>query len=181
MIAPSQHPLVLLREIERRSKANAFELPQQLDIRTTWDGVGFRVGNMQLVAAVDEVKEILPLPRITAVFGAKRWVKGVANIRGTLLPVMDLQDFAQGVAAPPGRRSRILVVRHKGIAAGLVVDEILGLKHFYEEEYGAELGEVEPAYVRYLRGAYRQEGETWPVFSMAALVESPEFMQVAAA
>lgn len=181
MTAPSQHPLLLLREIEQRSKAHAFELPQQLDVRTTWDGLGFRLGNMQVVAAVDEVKEILPLPRITAVFGAQRWVKGVANIRGTLLPVMDLQDFARGVAAVPGRRTRILVVRYKGISAGLMVDEVLGLKHFYEEEFGTELGEVDPAYVRYLRGAYRQEGETWPVFSMAALVDSPEFMQVAAA
>jgi twitching motility protein PilI len=180
MTASFQHPLLLLQEIERRSKAYAFELPQQLDVRTTWDGVGFRVGNMQLVAAVDEVKEILPVPRLTAVFGAQRWVKGVANIRGTLLPVMDLQGFVVGGATVPGRRSRILVVRHKGIAAGLMVDEVLGLKHFYEEEYGAEGGEGEPAFARYLRGSYRQEGETWPVFSMAALVDSPEFMQVAA-
>ncbi len=180
MTVPSQHPLLLLQEIERRSKVHAFELPQQLDVRTTWDGVGFRLGNTQLVAAVDEVKEILPLPRITAVFGAQRWVKGVANIRGTLLPVMDLQGFMQGSVTLPGRRSRILVVRHKGISAGLLVDEVLGLKHFYEEEFGTDGGDSDPAYARYLRGVYRQDGESWPVFSMAALVDSPEFMQVAA-
>jgi twitching motility protein PilI len=180
MTVPSQHPLLLLQEIERRSKVHAVELPQQLDVRTTWDGVGFRLGNTQLVAAVDEVKEILPVPRITAVFGAQRWVKGVANIRGTLLPVMDLQGFMQGSVTLPGRRSRILVVRHKGISAGLLVDEVLGLKHFYEEEFGTDGGDSDPAYARYLRGVYRQDGESWPVFSMAALVDSPEFMQVAA-
>ncbi len=180
MTVPSQHPLLLLQDIERRSKVHAFELPQQLDVRTTWDGVGFRLGNLQLVAAVDEVKEILPLPRITSVPGAQRWVKGVANIRGTLLPVMDLQGFVQDSVTLPGRRSRILVVRHKGISAGLLVDEVLGLKHFYEEEYGSDGGEGESAYARYLRGVYRQDGESWPVFSMAALVDSPEFMQVAA-
>lgn len=180
MTVPFQHPLLLLREIERRSKAHAFELPQQLDVRTTWDGVGFRVGNMQLVAAVDEVKEILPVPRLTSVFGAQRWVKGVANIRGTLLPVMDLSGFVQGGTTVPGRRSRILVVRHKGISAGLMVDEVLGLKHFYEEEYGADGSAGDAAFARYLRGVYGQEGEVWPVFSMAALVDSPEFMQVAA-
>jgi twitching motility protein PilI len=104
----------------------------------------------------------------------------VANIRGTLLPVMDLHGFIQGGVTLPGRRSRILVVRHKGISAGLMVDEVLGLKHFYEEEFSAESGTVDPAFARYLRGSYRQEGEIWPVFSMAALVDSPEFMQVAA-
>jgi twitching motility protein PilI len=180
MTSPSQHPLLLLQEIERRSKVYAFDLPQQLDVRTTWDGVGFRVGNVQLVAAVDEVKEIMPVPRLTAVFGAQRWVRGVANIRGTLLPVMDLQGFVQGSPSSPGRRSRILVVRHKGISAGLMVDEVLGLKHFYEEEHGADDAAGDPAFGRYLRGVYRQDGETWPVFSMIALVDSPEFMQVAA-
>lgn len=180
MTVPSQHPLLLLQDIERRSKVHAFELPQQLDVRVTWDGVGFRVGEVPLVAAVDEVKEILPVPRLTAVFGAKRWVKGVANIRGTLLPVMDLQGFIQGGVTLPGRRSRLLVVRHKGISAGLMVDEVLGLKHFYEEEFSPESGAGDPAFGHYLRGSYRQEGEIWPVFSMAALVDSPEFMQVAA-
>lgn len=179
MTVPSQHPLLLLQDIERRSKNHAFELPQQLDIRTTWDGVGFRIADLHLVATVDDVKEILPLPRMTTVFGARPWVKGVANIRGTLLPVIDLQGFLQNNLALPGRRSRILVVRHKGVSAGLLVDEVLGLKHFYEEEYIADTSEVPAAYSRYLQGTYRQDGEIWPVFSMPTLVDSPEFMQVA--
>lgn len=180
MSAHAEHPMLLLLEIERRSKLHAFELPQQLDVRSTWDGVGFRLGSVQVVAAVDDVKEILPLPRITAVFGAQPWVMGVANIRGALLPVIDLQGFIQNEVAVPGRRSRILVVRHKGVAAGLLVDEVLGLKHFFDEEYGTQIGEVPPAYTRYLHGAYRQDDELWPVFSVAALVDSPDFMQVAA-
>jgi len=180
MTSRPQHPILLLQSIERRSKARAFSLPQQIELKNSWDGVGFRLGNIQLVAAVDEVKEILPLPHITSVPGAKRWVKGVANIRGTLLPVMDLSGFLQGQVSVPGRRSRILVVRHKGISAGLLVDEVLGLKHFLEEEFNTDAGDVEVALQRFVRGAYRQEGDVWPVFSMGALVESSDFMQVAA-
>jgi len=180
MSALPKHPILLLQSIERRSKAHAFELPQQLEVRNTWDGVGFRLGHMQLVAAVDEVKEILPMPRLTTVPGAKRWVLGVANIRGTLLPVLDLHGFVQGQNGTPSRRSRVLVVRHRGITAGLLVDEVLGLQHFYEEEFGNENVMADLALMGYLRGAYRQEGDSWPVFSMGALVDSPEFMQVAA-
>ncbi len=180
MTTRPQHPILLLQSIERRSKAHAFDLPQQIEVRNTWDGVGFRLGNLELVAAVDEVKEILPLPHITSVPGAKRWVKGVANIRGTLLPVMDLRGFMAGENSVPSRRSRVLVVRHQGIAAGLLVDEILGLKHFFDEEFAADAAAVDVAALPYVRGAYRQEGDAWPVFSMSALVESPDFMQVAA-
>jgi len=180
MTSSPQHPILLLQSIERRSKARAFSLPQQIELKNSWDGVGFRLGNMQLVAAVDDVKEILPLPRITAVPGAKRWVKGVANVRGTLLPVMDLSGFLQGQPTTPGRRSRILVVRHKGVSAGLLVDEVLGLKHYLEEEFDPANGDVDALIGRFVRGAYRQEGDVWPVFNMGALVESAEFMQVAA-
>lgn len=180
MTARPQHPILLLQSIERRSKANAFDLPQQIEVRNTWDGVGFRLGNLQFVAAVDEIKEILPLLRLTAVPGAKRWVKGVANIRGTLLPVMDLRGFMQGENSVPGKRSRVLVVRHRGIAAGLLVDEILGLKHFFDEEYTVNVHDLDGAVMPYVRGVYNQEGDMWPVFSMEALVESPDFMQVAA-
>ncbi len=180
MIATAQQAILLLQSIEQRSKAHAFELPQQLEMKNTWDGVGFKLGDMQLVAAVDEVREILPLPHVTAVPGAKRWVKGVANVRGTLLPIMDLLGFVRGQNTVPGRRSRILVVRHRGISAGLLVDEILGLKHFLEEEYAVDSDVAESGVAPYLRGRYMQEGEGWTVFSMSSLVESPEFMQVAA-
>lgn len=180
MSALPKHPILLLQSIERRSQSHAFELPQQLEVRNTWDGVGFRLGHLHLVAAVDEVKEILPMPRLTTVPGAKRWVLGVANIRGTLLPVLDLHGFMQGQNGTPSRRSRILVVRHRGITAGLLVDEVLGLKHFYEEEFIQEGSVSDLAVMGYLRGAYRQDGEAWPVFSMSMLVDSPDFMQVAA-
>ncbi|MFA5627608.1 MAG: chemotaxis protein CheW [Thiohalomonadaceae bacterium] len=179
MATTVKHPLLVLQEIDRRSKQHAYELPQQLDIRITWDGVGFRVGNQQLVAAVGEVKEILPLPRLTAVFGAQRWVKGIANIRGSLLPIMDLRDFMQDGVVQPDRRNRVLVVRHKDIYAGLLVDEVLGLRQFYEEEFNAESGMDESDFRQYLSGIYQQGDEVWPVFGLHRLAESNEFMQVA--
>lgn len=178
MTAP--HPLLLLADIERRSKAHAFALPQQVEVRPTWDGIAFRLGGMQLIAAMDEVKELLPVPRITVVPGAKRWVRGVANVRGTLLPVMDLHGFLFGELGTPGRRSRLLVARHEGLAAGLVVDDVLGLRHFFAEEWTQDTGENAAAMAPYLRGAYRRGDEAWAVFSLQALVASREFIQVAA-
>lgn len=175
-----QNPFQLLLAIERRSKENAQALPQQIEQRNTWDGVGFRLGEVHLVAPLFEVKEILPCPRLTHVPGAKRWVKGVANIRGSLLPVIDLQDCISGQALTVGRSSRILVASHKGLAAGLLVDEILGQKHFMDEMRAKESPDIGEQAANFLQGVFRDSGDSWCVFSLHSLLESQLFIEVAA-
>lgn len=175
-----QRPLEVLQSLELRSKQNAFGLPQQIDVKNTWDGVGFMLGQTRLVAAMDEVLEILKMPPMTYVPGAKSWVKGIANVRGTLLPIMDLKGFMGKTLVDVDRRSRVLVVRHKGIAAGLLVDEVLGMQHFFEEEFKAGSKGLDEVVARYVEGVYHQRGTDWSVFGFHRLLETAEFLQVAA-
>jgi len=174
-------PLDLLHAIEQRARQNAAGLPQQTEVRTTWAGIGFRLSGQHYLAPMKEVTEILTPPQLTWVPGARPWVLGVANVRGTLLPIMDLQGFLAGRPEPGGRRERILVVAHKGITVGLRVDEVLGLRHFFEESFRNEVPqESANAAGPYLRGSYRQAEREWAVFSLHTLVQDPGFMQVAA-
>jgi twitching motility protein PilI len=173
-------PILLLQDIDQRSREHAQGLPQQIEVKSTWDGVGFRLGNLRLVAPLDDVLEIFPYPRLTRVPGAKNWLKGIANVRGTLLPINDLVGFLGLGTAELGRQARVMVVRHKAIMVGLVVDEVLGMRHFPEEERTEEMPSVDEQVSRYLHGAFRQEGRLWGVFSMQTLVESTDFVKVAA-
>ena len=70
--------------------------------------------------------------------GAKSWVKGLANVRGQLLPMLDLRQFLGSGATTPGRNTRVVVVNHREIPAGLMVDEVLGFRRFAESEFNAE-------------------------------------------
>jgi twitching motility protein PilI len=78
------------------------------------------------------------------------------------------------------RQSRILVMQHKGVVAGLLVEEVMGMRHFLEEEFSADISELDVSFKQMLMGQYRQRGESWGVFSINHLAELPEFMQVAA-
>jgi twitching motility protein PilI len=78
------------------------------------------------------------------------------------------------------RQSRILVMQHKGIVAGLLVEEIMGMRHFLEEEFSEDISDLDVSFSQMLLGQYRQRGEFWGVFNINHLVELPEFMQVAA-
>lgn len=180
MVQPSASPILLLHELDQRARAAAHALPQQIEIKLTWDGVGYRLGDIQLVSDMDQVKEILTHVTLSRLPGVKPWVKGVANVRGNLLPILDLRGLILGETARMTRRSRVLVLQHRGIQAGLVVDEVLGMRHFLEEEYSAEKSRFGDALQPYLNGVYKQSGTDWGVLDIHRLVETPEFMMVAA-
>jgi twitching motility protein PilI len=60
-----------------------------------------------------------------------------------------------------------------------VVDEVLGLKHFLEEELTREAPAVEDGLKPYLQHGFRRGGQVWGVFNLMLLVDSPAFLQVA--
>ena len=174
-----RHPLALLHDIEQRSLRTARGLPQRDETRTLWHGIGFRIGDVTLVAPLTQVNEILHYPKLTLVPGTHGWVKGLANIRGTLLPVMDLRGYLVQSPVALDAQSRIMVVREEELTVGLLVDEVLGLKHFDPDEVVTRVKKLNEAVRPYIRGAFSQSGQTWYVFDMTALAEDPQFLQVA--
>jgi chemotaxis signal transduction protein len=119
-------------------------------------------GELYLVAR-EETREVLSVPsQLTRVPGAKAWIKGLANVRGALLPVIDLRQFLGSGATPLTRNTRVIVVNHREVPAGLLVDEVLGFRRFAEGEFS---GDAPPTLVRcerFLAGAFRRGGEQWP-------------------
>jgi len=88
--------LAELNTIAARCVANASPLPQQIDTRPVWEGVVFVLGEERFIASVSEIRELLTLPEsITRVPGTRPWMMGVANIRGDLLPIVDLQRYLE--------------------------------------------------------------------------------------
>jgi twitching motility protein PilI len=171
--------LDLLRAIEARSRSEAAGLPVAGNFSQTWVGVVVTVAGEQLVVALDEISEILNhVPTITRVPGAKIWLRGVANVRGNLLPVCDLQGFLGGRLIVVGRRSRVLVIRRDDLVCGVLVNGVLGMRHFRQDEDCAAPKVSEPVGGYILKGC-SFEGATWPVFSMGQLAIDPQFQILA--
>jgi twitching motility protein PilI len=172
-------PFALLREMERRAWAHSSgdtEGPEAEE----WVGIGFRLDEERFVAPRDEVREIVACPSTLArVPGARSWVAGLASLRGQLLTVIDLKAFLGGGQTRIGRDSRVLVMNHRELGAGLLVDEVFGFRRFAESARGEAPPEQALRCRRYLAGAFSQGEACWPVMSLAALVESPTFLHAA--
>jgi twitching motility protein PilI len=173
-------PFELLKELEKRSRTVTAGSTPDAAAGREWVGVAFRMGGETFLIAREETREVLGYPTvITRIPGAKSWVKGLANVRGQLLSMLDLRQFLGSGATAPGRNTRVVMVNHREIPAGLIVDEVLGFRRFAESEFNAE---APPTVIRcdaYLAGAFRRGGEVWPVISLKSLVESQSFLQAA--
>ncbi len=175
-----EQPFELLREIERRSRA-AHAGHAGGDAPSEWVGVGFRIGEEQFVANRDQVREVLMLPdSMTRVPGARRWLLGIANLRGHLLPLVDVKLLLGSGRTTLRRTTRVISVNHREVPAGLVVDEVLGFRRFTDNEYSGEAPETIVRCDRFLGGKYQRGGDSWPVFNLFDLVESNMFLQAAA-
>jgi twitching motility protein PilI len=173
-------PFELLKELEKRSRTVSAATPSETTAGREWVGVACRMGGETFLIAREETREVLGYPAvITRIPGAKSWIKGLGNVRGSLLPMIDLRQFLGSGTSGPGRNTRVVVVNHREIPAGLIVDEVLGFRRFAESDFNAE---APPTVIRceaYLAGAFRRGGEVWPVLSLKSLVESQSFLQAA--
>ncbi len=177
---PTVDPLQLLRDIERRSQAAARGLPMQEESRDYWRGVGFMLGGQALLAPLEQVDEILTVPPLTRVPLAKPWVLGIANVRGNLLPVMDLGAFLGLGATVRDEASRVIAVREGEFFSGLLVGAVSGLQQIDSAEHQDALPEVAPALQAFLSGAFRVADELRPVFEFTRLATHAGFLQAAA-
>jgi twitching motility protein PilI len=170
-------PYDLLREMDRRGRAVAAG-GRDGPAGQSWVGVAFRLGGDAFLVAREETKEVLSVPPVLArVPGARSWIRGLANVRGQLLPVIDLRQYLGAGVTNNGRNVRIVVANHREIPAGLMVDEVLGFRRFADSEFGPEPPPTLLRCERYLAGGFRRGAETWAVMSLKLLVESPSFLQ----
>ena len=84
------------------------------------------VGGAEFGIPADRVREVVRPPPLTRVPFAPPGVRGIAQVRGTVLAVVDLGERLG--LAPAGGKGRLVVVWGRGReAVGLLVDRVVGL------------------------------------------------------
>ncbi len=113
---------VLLTYADTLAAAAAAESEAAAETPVAW--VSFHLAERTYALPVDEVREVLRVAHVTRVPRAPAGVRGVTNMRGRVLPVIDLRVRLGMPAVAVGEASRILVVRGASGAIGLLVDRV---------------------------------------------------------
>src|SRR5271169_895075 len=112
--------------------------------------VGFRIGNETYGVRIAAVREIVRVPEITAVPSAPDLIEGVINLRGKIIPDMDLRKRFGQVEIVADKKNRILVVELDNKLLGLIVNaapEVLKLPPADIEAPSSVVAEGESSYV----------------------------------
>lgn len=86
--------------------------------------VSFKIGDEEFGVNILSVQEINRMSQITKVPNTPEFIEGVINLRGRIIPVIDLRVKLGMVRKEHGKNTRIVVVELKGRTIGFIVDEV---------------------------------------------------------
>lgn len=166
----------VINSIVSRFGQSTYGLPAQKEIVETRKVVGFSVLGDDYVMPLNELSEVLEIPECTKLPRVKSWVRGLANVRGRLLPIIDLADFLGGTLSGSVGDRRVLVLDIDGIYVGLIVDAVHGIKslavdNFKESRNNGPL-------VHFIDGSFIEENKNLPLFCAHKLIGDNQFMSV---
>ncbi len=142
------------------------ELPNETEQETerTQSYVIFQLGGEGYALEVSRVQEVIDLGHLTQVPGGPKWLRGVINLRGHVVPVWDLRIPFELVVDPKPSRAPCVLMVETQVASdvrvnGLLVDRVSDVLDFTPEDVQAApplgLGKASP----FVRGLIRhQEG-----------------------
>ena len=135
-----------------------------------YEFVSFRVGGSLLGVDVRQVEEINRCIDMTRVPGVCCHVRGVINLRGEVVTVIDL---GQVLGLPPAKitkQTRIVVMRSKGEQIGLMVDNIVDVIRARADEIAPPPANVGGMEGRYFHGIHKLESDLLVVLDVNAVL-----------
>jgi twitching motility protein PilI len=151
-------------------------------------------GGRRWLIDLAESGEVVPLPPLTPAPLTRPWFAGVTNIRGVLYSVVDFAAWRGGAPTPRNAQARLLLIgtRH-GSNSALLVERALGLRAMAgfvplkdgvrPAGEGMEPGAVVPTPIgtaSWLGGQVSgADGEHWTLLDIAALLNAPDWLDIA--
>lgn len=121
--------------------------------------VVFQLSDQKYALPIQETQEIIRMTEVTRIPNSDYYLEGIINLRGTILPVINLNRRLGLMVKEEDDETRIVVVENNGQKVGMIVDSVLEVGRYSESE-------VEPANMvgndtDYLKGVVKKEDQLW--------------------
>jgi purine-binding chemotaxis protein CheW len=136
--------------------------------------IAFNIGSQEFCISTVSVREIRGWTPATALPHAPAFVLGVVNLRGVVLPIVDLAVRLGFPPTEPTARHAIIVVEFGSQVAGLLVDGVSDIFTAGEEQIQPTPDIAAETAKLYLRGVIAMEGRLIGVIDIPNLLPSPE-------
>jgi len=140
--------------------------------------LGFMAAGKHWLVNLDQVSEVVTVPRLTRTPWTQPWFIGVAGVRGTIYGCTDLAAFVGMAAGEQRDEIRLLLVNPRfGAHAAFRIDQALGLRSVA----GMRLLPMDNNSAPWDVARYEDgDGVAWQEISFDRMLAEPRFFQVAA-
>ena len=141
--------------------------------------ITFQLGSQSFgfdILAIREIRAWTPTTRLPHV---PEYVTGVVNLRGTVLPVMDLASRLGWKRVTPTERHVIIVTEVEGQLRGLIVDSVSDIVTIESDDVQPATSNINKTVARCLEGMVTIEERMVMVLDLSGLMEDVEELQVA--
>ena len=154
--------------------------------------LGVLIGAKHWLIDLQQAGEIVAVGSITGVPLTQPWFLGLANIRGSLIAVVDYAYFQTGVPTVPDKQSRIIAFGPSlAFNGGLLVSRVLGLRNEADMQSHGDAAAADAASAvgaspptdnrrRRIQHYIDRDSVVWQTLDLYALKRDPRFLQVGA-
>ncbi len=140
--------------------------------------VGFRIGRETFGVPIALVHEIVRVPEITAVPDAPEYVEGVINLRGKIIPVIDLRKRFGEKEITSTKKNRILVAEVDEKRVGLIVDAASEVLKIPPSEVDAPPNVFEEGELNYVTGVGKLQGRLIMMVELSKILQRGELRRL---
>jgi purine-binding chemotaxis protein CheW len=136
--------------------------------------VGFRIGRETFGLPISIVREIVRVPDITSVPNAPDYIEGVINLRGRIIPVVDLRKRFGEKVGEPNKKNRVIVVELEGRSIGLIVNSASEVLKIPPSEIEAPHDVFQEGELNYITGVGKLKGRLVILLDLTRVLQRGE-------
>lgn len=136
--------------------------------------VAFRLGTEEYGVEIMKVQEIIRIQSITRVPQMPAFIEGVINLRGSVIPVLDLRKRFAMEATTIGHEARIVIVSIDGRIIGVIVDAVSEVKRIPESQIDPPPPVMAGIGREYLRGVGKLDGRLIILLDLERILSNEE-------
>ncbi len=139
--------------------------------------LGFSVGEDRWLVVMNEIGEVLPVPKITPVSLTQSWFLGMINVHGNPCGLCDLAQFIGDTPTGIDVKNRVILAASRLHAnCAILTGGMLGIRSMAEFALLPDSDDPRP----FVAGIYNdRQGRVWRMLNLARLVRSQSFHQIA--
>lgn len=136
----------------------------------------FRLGPEMYALDIMRIKEIIRPQKLTSVPKAPAFVDGMINLRGTVIPVIDLRKRFDLPPIPMDRKTRIVICAIFEKFVGLVVDEVTEVRRYLRHEVRPAPEFVKGKGAEFFMAVCQRESDLIMLIDLERLLTSEEIL-----